>query len=141
MYKTCVISSVSGLPFVNRTPSVTFDQGSATVTWQAWNTSSEDRGAGPVIAYIVYYSLVSPISWIAAGDVPVTDPSQSLYSLIVQQLDPNTEYMFSVAAVGDGTGEGPRSPAISGLTLLLPSTSSHSTEAYLFTLTESMFKH
>ena len=128
MYITSLISFVSGLLYLSRTPSVTFDQGSATVTWQAWNTSSGDRGAGPVIAYIVYYSLVSPISWIAAGDVSVTDPSQSLYSLIVQRLEPHTEYMFSVAAVGDGTGEGPRSPAISGLTPPL-------------SVTESMSKH
>ena len=123
-----MVSTVSGLPYLNQTPSATFDQGSATVTWQAWNTSSGDRGAGPVIAYIVYYSLVSPISWIAAGNVPVTDTSQTVYSFIVQQLEPNTEYMFSVAAVGDGTREGPRSPAISGLTLPLP-------------VTESMSKH
>ncbi|XP_022111573.1 tyrosine-protein kinase receptor Tie-1-like isoform X2 [Acanthaster planci] len=134
---SCNISVIiKGLPYLSQTPSVTLESRLATLTWQAWNTSSGDRGAGPVTAYKVYYSLTSPISWIAGGTISVTDPFQSTYSFTVQPLEPSTEYMFSVAAVGDGTGEGSRSPSFSGLTIPLPSTSTDSSLPIDSTMTE-----
>ncbi|XP_022109411.1 receptor-type tyrosine-protein phosphatase epsilon-like isoform X1 [Acanthaster planci] len=135
--QSCRINvTITGLPYINQTPSVTLESRLATVTWQAWNTSSGDRGAGPVTAYKVYYSLTSPISWIAAGTILVTDPSQSTYNFIVQPLEPSTEYMFSVAAVGEGTGEGARSPAFTGFTLPLPSTTTERSTSRETTVTE-----
>ncbi|XP_038066573.1 tyrosine-protein kinase receptor Tie-2-like [Patiria miniata] len=114
--------SVSGLqhelPVLSQQPRVAVTSTSATVSWQAWDYNAMDTGDGPVIAYKVYYSLASPISWMAADTVMVTDPPQIMYSSNVQLLEPNTQYVFSVAAVREGPGgEGPSSPATLKMTL------------------------
>ena len=71
-----------------------------------------DTGDGPIIAYIIYVTPASTSSWIAAGNVPVTDQSQATYNFLVEGLEPSTQYSISIAAVRDGQGgEGPMSPA------------------------------
>ncbi|XP_038066572.1 angiopoietin-1 receptor-like [Patiria miniata] len=108
---------VSILPVLSQPPSVSVASTSAIVSWQAWD-SNVDAGDGPVIAYKVYYSLTSPISWTVANNVTVASPPQTWYSSTVQPLQPNTEYMFSMAVVREGPGgEGPRSPITTRTTL------------------------
>ncbi|XP_038066576.1 tyrosine-protein kinase receptor Tie-1-like [Patiria miniata] len=104
------------LPVLSQPPSVSVSSTSATVNWQAWGNVM-DTGDGPVVSYKVHYSLALSISWMAASTVPVTNPHQTMYSFTVQPLQPNTAYLFSVAAVREGPGgEGPRSTATRGLT-------------------------
>ena len=91
---------------------------SVDVTWNAWNSSPMDSGDGPIVSYKVYYSPSSSSSWNEAGTVSVTDQSNTY---VVQQLEANTSYRFSVAAVREGQGgEGPMSPESSIQTLPLP---------------------
>ena len=91
------------------------------VIWNAWNSSLVGSGDGPIVSYKVYYSPSSPSSWIEAGTVSVTDQSKVTYRYVVQPLEANTAYRFSVAAVREGQGgEGPMSPESSIQTLPLP---------------------
>ncbi|XP_071800220.1 scavenger receptor cysteine-rich type 1 protein M130-like isoform X2 [Asterias amurensis] len=93
---------------------------SARVTWQAWDTSRGDVGDGPVVAYIVYVNPHNGSSWMIAGRVLVTDPSQASYSFLIENLQLGALYAVSVAAVRDG--EGPKSPSTVIQTKLPPKT-------------------
>ena len=94
---------------------------SVDVTWNAWNSSPMDSGDGPIVSYKVYYSPSSSSSWNEAGTVSVTDQSKVTYTYVVQQLEANTSYRLSVAAVREGQGgEGPMGPESSIQTLPLP---------------------
>ena len=102
---------------MSQPPTVTTKLTSATVSWKAWGTSSEDTGDGPVIAYKVYVSPASPPAWTEAGDVPVPSQPRDAYSFLVEPLRASAYYNFSVAAVRDGNGgQGPRSPQVSVFT-------------------------
>ncbi|XP_033636844.1 receptor-type tyrosine-protein phosphatase alpha-like [Asterias rubens] len=111
--------TVSALPMLSQPPMVTVKPTSATVTWQAWNVIM-DTGDGPIIAYIVYFTPMEDSNWVSAGNI--TDTTQATYSFLVENLEPGTEYSFSVAAVRDGLGgEGPRSPS-TRIHTLIPTT-------------------
>ena len=85
---------------------------SARVTWQAWNANDGDIGDGPVVAYTVYVNPNNGSSWMIAGRVLVTDPSQASYSFLIENLQLGALYAISVAAVRDGEGgEGPKTPS------------------------------
>ena len=94
---------------------------SVDVTWNAWNSSPMDSGDGPIVSYRVYFVPASSSSWTEAGTVSVTDQSKVTYTYVVQQLEANTSYRLSVAAVREGQGgEGPMGPESSIQTLPLP---------------------
>ncbi|XP_071800226.1 tyrosine-protein kinase receptor Tie-1-like [Asterias amurensis] len=109
---TCVFDVyVYLLPSLSQQPMLTPESTSVDVTWNAWNSSLMDSGDGPIVSYKVYYSPGSSSPWIEAGTVPVTDQSKVTYIYVVPQLEANTSYRFSVAAVREGQGgEGPMSP-------------------------------
>ncbi|XP_071800225.1 angiopoietin-1 receptor-like isoform X2 [Asterias amurensis] len=116
---------VSALPVLNQPPMVTVKPTSATVTWQAWNVIM-DTGDGPIIAYVVYFTPMEDSKWVSAGNI--TDTTQATYSFLVENLEPGTEYSFSVAAVRDGLGgEGPRSPS-TRIQTLIPTTRAATTQ-------------
>ncbi|XP_038066559.1 tyrosine-protein kinase receptor Tie-1-like [Patiria miniata] len=129
--------TLRGLPYLSQPPSVTVTLTSATVSWQAWDPNV-DAGDGPVFAYKVYYSLKSSISWTVAETVSVTNSSQALYSSTIPSLNPNTEYMFSVAAVlQEQGGEGPMSPVTIKVTSNEPEPATLSPTTTASTIAES----
>ena len=96
---------------------------SARVTWQAWNANDGDVGDGPVVAYTVYVNPNNGSSWMIAGRLSVTDPSQASYSFLIENLQLGALYAISVAAVRDGEGgEGSKSPPTVIQTKLPPKT-------------------
>ncbi|XP_071800048.1 uncharacterized protein [Asterias amurensis] len=109
------------LPSFSQQPMLTPESTSVSVIWNAWNSSPMDSGDGPIVSYKVYYSPGSSSPWIEAGTVPVTDQSKVTFIYVVQPLEANTSYRFSVAAVREGQGgEGPMSPESSIQTLPPP---------------------
>ncbi|XP_033636449.1 tyrosine-protein kinase receptor Tie-1-like isoform X3 [Asterias rubens] len=105
--------TVSAPPELSHNPVVTLISPTlARVTWQAWDTSRGDTGDGPVVAYTVYVNPNNGSSWMIAGRLSVTDPSQASYSFLIENLQLGAMYAISVAAVRDGEGgEGPKSPS------------------------------
>ncbi|XP_071481357.1 receptor-type tyrosine-protein phosphatase epsilon-like [Diadema antillarum] len=79
-----------------------------TLLWMPW-TPGVDQGDPPLVAYKVYRRAPSGEDWME--DQVVND---DVTSVNVTGLDPDTSYLFSVAAVREGLGgEGPRSPELS----------------------------
>ncbi|XP_071851434.1 uncharacterized protein [Apostichopus japonicus] len=77
------------------------------IEWSAWD-AVKDMGEPPIVAYIPYYRKISTKEWIAG---PINNTS---LTFTVVNLDSDTLYVFSVAAVREGeNGEGPRSPEVS----------------------------
>ncbi|XP_038066557.1 tyrosine-protein kinase receptor Tie-1-like [Patiria miniata] len=113
------------LPYLSQPPAVVAGPESVTVNWQAWDPHNQDSGDGPIIRYIVYYKYAS-IAWSVGGEISVTDQSKAAYSLVVQPLEPSTQYQFSVATVRDGPGDqgslSPASQLIYPLTMPPPAT-------------------
>ena len=110
---------------LSQPPTVAVEPTIAKVTWQAWNVFM-DTGDGPIIAYIVYFTPMEDSNWVSAGNI--TDTTQATYSFLVENLEPGTEYSFSVAAVRDGLGgEGPRSPS-TRIQTLIPTTQAATTQ-------------
>ncbi|PIK40735.1 putative tyrosine-protein kinase [Apostichopus japonicus] len=77
------------------------------IQWSAWD-AVKDMGEPPIVAYIPYYRKMSTKEWIAG---PINNTSLTFTAV---NLDSDTLYVFSVAAVREGEkGEGTRSPGIS----------------------------
>ncbi|XP_071838116.1 uncharacterized protein [Apostichopus japonicus] len=97
------------LPLLKSTPEVVsiFD-GSVTISWSPWEEGIND-GDGPVVGYTLYFREDKVTRWSKSGYVSASEPLGYVYT----NLEPETSYMFSVAAVkvGDG-GEGPRGPSL-----------------------------
>ena len=99
------------LPVLSEPPNI-LDVGSTTVTlnWTAWNAEMEE-GDPPVVEYTVY------VASSTTGSLTET-LGTSETSMILNNLEPNTTYEFSVAAVREGEGgTGPASPKTNATTL------------------------
>ena len=82
------------------------DLPTVSIEWTAWNPH-EDKGDPPLVAYAIYLTTSSQVDWMEVQRVDHT-----VTSAAVGDLQPNTEYLISVAAVREGPdGTGPRSPA------------------------------
>ena len=95
------------LPVLVEPPTVkSVDLPTVRIEWTAWN-SDEDKGDPPLVAYAIYLTKASQVDWMEVQRVDHT-----VTSTAVGELQSNTEYLISVAAVREGPGgTGPKSPA------------------------------
>ncbi|XP_071501787.1 uncharacterized protein [Diadema antillarum] len=92
------------LPVIEAAPTMTASTSTTlTIEWIAWNEQS-DIGDPPVTNYITYYRIPDE-NWIDGQIV-----AASMTSATLTDLDPDTDYEVSLAAVREGPGgTGPRS--------------------------------
>ncbi|XP_072022932.1 uncharacterized protein [Amphiura filiformis] len=129
-----VTTEYYALPRLTDTPTIVPGSVGATsvmIQWNAWDPAAGDTGDGPVIGYNIYYALKSmPGNRMDGGFISGLDQTQSeIIQVIVESLQPSTEYWIQVRAVREGPGgEGQLSPVVDittlALTTLPPSTSS-----------------
>ena len=99
------------LPELSEPPSVTSTStNSVNLAWTPWREGS-DAGDPPLEGYALYAN-------ISSGDITeVKTVEEAVTSATVTGLEPDTDYVFSVAAVREGTGgTGPRSPSVNAIT-------------------------
>ena len=78
------------------------------LNWEPW-FAGIDPGHRPLVAYIIYYRDQTK-RWVEGSRVRV---GASTTSIILNELDVDTVYEFSIAAVREGPGgEGPRTPGV-----------------------------
>lgn len=108
LLKIEIVLSFTALPVLSSLPSlVTATATSLTTRWRAWK-SNIDQGDPPVVSYIPYYREVASVQWING---PVISSGEML-EFRVNNLEADTRYEFSVAAVREGeNGEGAKSPS------------------------------
>ena len=94
------------LPVLRQPPVILdVDIYSVNITWTAWNNET-DKGDLPVVAYAIFVTIPSQDNWIEVERV-----EETVTSVNVGNLQPDTDYLISVAAVREGSGgTGPRSP-------------------------------
>ncbi|KAJ8040197.1 Angiopoietin-1 receptor [Holothuria leucospilota] len=102
------------LPALSSAPTeVTVTNSSVTIQWPSWDENT-DVGDPPIVGYIPYYRKQGDDIWIPESYVPIGDQLQFTFN----NLDLDTYYSFSVAAVREGEGgEGSRSPPFEVKTL------------------------
>ncbi|XP_071838148.1 uncharacterized protein [Apostichopus japonicus] len=107
MFKVTV--EVYDLPLLKSSPEVVSIFGrSVTISWSPWEGGIYD-GDGPVVGYTLYFREDKVTKWSKSGYVSASEPREYMYT----NLEPETSYMFSVAAVREGDGgEGPRGPSL-----------------------------
>ena len=77
--------------------------------WNAWS-EEDDTGDSPLVGYVFFVNQDG--DWVTEQRV-----DQLTTSVIVSNLTPDTDYMFRVAAVREGTGgTGPVSPSSKAIT-------------------------
>ena len=89
---------------------------SVTLKWKAWNPENGDIGDGPIVSYNVYEfnSSTNPIESVTASQ-----KQTPIISVQVNDLIPETEYVFYVRVEREGSGgEGPRSENVTVITLM-----------------------
>lgn len=79
---------------------------SVTITWSPWKPG-EDIGDGPVVEYRLYYKEEGESNGYSAAYVN----ADAVLTYLFIDLEPETNYYFSVTAVRERDGEGPRSPS------------------------------
>ncbi|KAJ8040191.1 Immunoglobulin superfamily member 22 [Holothuria leucospilota] len=106
--------SSQALPALSSPPTeVTLTNSSVTIQWPSWDENT-DVGDPPIVGYIPYYRKQGDNIWIPESHVPKGDQLQFTFN----NLDSDTYYSFSVAAVREGEGgEGSRSPPFEVKTL------------------------
>ncbi|XP_006818163.1 receptor-type tyrosine-protein phosphatase mu-like [Saccoglossus kowalevskii] len=88
-----------------------------TVTWNAWNTTT-DYGNGPVESYKVYYRESDSSGWTSGQVIPVIDTSQMTYISTITGLHWSTEYEITVTVKRLGLfGEGNKRVTTTSTTL------------------------
>ncbi|PIK53356.1 putative tyrosine-protein kinase [Apostichopus japonicus] len=107
MFKVTV--EVYDLPLLKSSPEVVSIFGPLiTISWSPWEEGIND-GDGPVVGYTLYFREDKVTRWSKSGYVSASEPREYIYT----NLEPETSYMFSVAAVREGDGgEGPRGPSL-----------------------------
>ncbi|KAJ8040188.1 Receptor-type tyrosine-protein phosphatase T [Holothuria leucospilota] len=79
------------------------------IGWAAWDEAL-NTGTPPVVSYNLYHKLSSDLEWQNGGYYDVIE-GQDEYNATVKDLNPDTLYHISVAAVREGPeGEGKRGP-------------------------------
>ncbi|PIK41929.1 putative tyrosine-protein kinase [Apostichopus japonicus] len=96
------------LPLIANSPDfISASNTTIVISWTAWNENT-DVGDPPVISYVPYHRTNEEEDWISSDSVQAN--GMPTLSFTFSDLEPDTLYQFSVAAVREGPfGEGPKS--------------------------------
>lgn len=100
-----------GIPVYQEEPELVLTgQNFLAVKWAKWDGVN---GTPPVVEYKIYYKLSNSSAWPNTTISVFTNDTQDEYSIVIDELRPDTEYDIKISAVREGrNGEGPPGPVL-----------------------------